>query len=222
MISLSRLLVGVSSCRFSSYPVSSCSRLACLRAPIVPASRLVLSCHPSYRLSPRSIRQAGRGVVCLLASASGLVVVLVSALCSCVASRVLRAPIVLPLVFSASPCLPRGSWLVSLFASCGRLVLACCFRSLVSPLPFSPFFDKAGGESGGSFVPRGSLMRVGSLFACRVLVLRLRAAGGRLVALALVAWRWFRRGGVGGCSCPCCVWFVVSLFVYINWVLARV
>lgn len=175
MISLSRLLVVVPSCRppLSSSPLRVLAYFVRSAAPVVsrliPSHRVLVllacaahrscvsSCLVSFRfvssrlvirliVSLPALRQAGRGVVCLLASASWLVLTLV-----------LPCAPALPLVFSVPPAwlVARGSAPVSPLAvaslACPRSRLLLAFAR-VSPLFFSPFFDKSGGECVGSLL----------------------------------------------------------------------
>lgn len=196
--------------------VSSASILfsfACLRVVIAPRPLrpflpyvLVSS---SYRLSPRSFDEPGGALFACLSLSRGSS-----------SSRRLRCPF----VFSC-PCLPRGSLP---FASCGRLSRPplSSFSSLVcvrsSPLVASS--PRSSTSVGGAGV--GSL-----LFACLIILAcgpPCRAGGGSVSADGgrhrAAAWLLACLGMAAGdvVSAAGCVRFVVSLFVYINWVPARV
>lgn len=196
---------------------------ACLRVVLPPlcvrscppASRLVFA---SYRLSPRSPDKTGGAFFACLSLSRG-------------SSSV--SPPLLPFVFSCH-CSPRGSLP---FASCGRLSCPCPRSRSSSPSPLLvsrrppslPFLPALRQAWAGSVAAR-------YLLACsRRSRLRFpRHAGGGLL-LACLGWRAIIGGGwrdVGVAACLSlmasgdvvgdCVGFVLRLFVYINWMLARV
>lgn len=187
---------------------SSCSR----RLVFAPLPSCVRSCPPPVFscgllsfFSP-FLRLARRGVLCLLAYALWL-----SFLSPC--SPSVSCP-------PAFACLPH-----SLRLSFPRLVPPCLLcpplivlfvvliTVLVSSSPLPPF---------------RSCLVIPPLFVCPP---RLATSmGGERVGSFLLARSCFRpvfpvvraAGGVGGMVSACCVRFVASLFVYMNWVLARV
>lgn len=171
-------------------------------APLRPFLSPVFLCGFLSSFSP-FLRLVGLGVLCLLAHALRL---LFPSHCSPSVSCPLRL----------LACLRKSSSLVplcvSLIASCDRPHAPRLARVLSSSLfVLSPRLSTSvGGERGGSF------------FACLPSGVVVRAAGGvGWIAAAgrrrrgwFVAWR--------GCWSAGCVRFVASVFVYINWALARV
>lgn len=218
------------------FPVIIASPPACFAAPppcrhrlsvslltssALPPPRLGSSCRVIVlsSLSPPFDKRGGALFACLprphgLSSVSSRLVLLRCLSCSpcphCVVSRPRRASLACPVARGSSP---------------SRLVRSplCPFSFspvVVSPLSFSPFFDKRW-RGGCRLVCSSWLVGAGRLvclFAVFSSFVSVSAGASRGVG----AWRGCRVGGVGGCSRPCCVWFVVSLFVYINGLLARV
>lgn len=144
----------------SSRLVSRPVLVACVPHRSCVSSRLVLSCHRLIVSLPvPSTSGAGRCLLACLSCRRGSSVIrhpspcapafpLVPSVFPCLPrilspSRLVRSPLSSS---SCVPCLPRGSWLVAVspraVSSLSVLVLACCLCSLVSPLSFSPLFDK--------------------------------------------------------------------------------
>lgn len=181
---------------------SSSLPLLCLFLP-PPCSRVV-----SYRFSPRSFDEPGGAFFACLPRSLRLLS---------------RRPVFLTR-FARAPCLLALRVIVlrrPRFRSSSPSPLLVSRRVPVCRL--SPFFDKRG--RGGCRVVLACLSRRFALvLGCgspvvRVCGLSSSADGGRR-GRWLLACPGMAEGGV--VSAGCCVWFVVSLFVYINWVLARV
>ena len=176
-------------------PLSSSSLrvLAHFVRSAAPSSRFVLSCHRLIVSLP-ALRQAGRGVVCLLASASWLVLGLVSPCAPALPLMFSVPPLCCLSSSSCVPCLPRGSWLVAVspraVSSLPVLVLACCCL----PVVLLPVLRQAlAGRVSARLFLVARWCGAARLFVCRVLVLRLRVGGS-------VSWR----GGLAWVSCGRC------------------
>ena len=193
----------------SRFSLSRCSSSCHLVAPVVIASLcllrrpvLVVPCSHCSRLPcPMCFVPAPPASVLVSCVLVWFLIVLLPVLAISRAGRSLLAHFLFVAALALSsrvPVLACPSWIVfdrSLRSPFSSHAAACPPRLSTS----------VGGECVGSF-----------LLACH----RPPSCVRRLVSAG-----WCRRGWFvarRGCVSACCVWFVVSVFVYINWVLARV